>query len=164
MKARQFYLTILIMFAMTMMAMAQPGPGRGEGRHGADDGPGLRASHMNLPDLTDAQKEKMNELRTANMKVILQKRNQVHEKMSRLQTLQTAEKADMKAINSLIDQMAAIKADMARQRAAHRQQVRALLTDEQRVIFDSRPHREHRGEGKRHFRKGRGQRNCPCAE
>jgi len=165
MKGKHIYLSLILIFGFVFMAFAQPGPGRGEGRRWSDDGPGFKAKCMNLPNLTDEQKEKMAELRTENMKVLLEKRNLVHEKMAKLQTLQTADKADMKAINALIDEIAEVKADMAKQRAAHRQQIRSLLTDEQRVIFDSRPHRGHRaGFGQGHFGKDRGDGKCRWAD
>jgi len=153
-------LTALLFLGFTIMAFAQPGPGRGEGRRWVNEDQGFKHRSMDLPNLTDEQKEKISDLRTENMKVMLQKRNQVHEKMAKLRTLETAEKADMKAINGLIDEISEIKADMAKQQAAHRQQVRKLLTDEQRVIFDSRPHRGHHGAGKGHSGKRSGQGNC----
>ena len=160
MKGNRFYLSIIVLLSFVLMAFAQPGQGRGEGRRWSDDGPGFKEKCMNLPNLTDEQKEKMQQLRTENMKIMLEKRNLVHEKMAKLQTLQTADKADMKAINALIDEIAVVKADMAKQHAAHRQQIRNLLTDEQRVIFDSRPHGHRGGFGQGSFGKGRGEGNC----
>jgi hypothetical protein len=40
-------------------------------------------------------------------------------------------------INGLIDEMAVIKTKMAKERAANHQEVRKLLTEEQRIKFDS---------------------------
>jgi Spy/CpxP family protein refolding chaperone len=161
MKDRRVYLSVLLILTFSLMAFAQPGTGRGEGRRWANDGPAFKERCMNLPNLTDEQKEKISDLRTKNMKVMLEKRNIFNEKRAKLQTLQTADKADMGAINALIDEIAEVKADMAKQRAAHRQAIRSLLTDEQKVIFDSRPHRGPRdGFGRGHLGKGRGEGSC----
>jgi Spy/CpxP family protein refolding chaperone len=162
MKATRVYLAALLILGFTIMAFAQPGPGRGEGRRWDNDGPGFKQRGMDLPDLTDQQKEKIADLRMQNMKIMLQQRNQVQEKMAKLRTLETAEKADINAINGLIDEISEIKADMAKQQAAHRQQVRSLLTDEQKVIFDSRPGKGHHGAEKGHFGKRSRKGNCRC--
>ena len=61
----------------------------------------------------------------------------MQEKRAKLQTLRTAKNVDMKAINNLIDEKAMLKADQMKARAAHHQEIRSLLTDEQRIIFDS---------------------------
>jgi Spy/CpxP family protein refolding chaperone len=166
MKVIRIYLSLLLLFGFALMAFAQPGPGRGEGKRWMQDNDGPKGRYLNLPDLTDEQKEKISQFRTENMKVMLEKRNIVQEKMARLHTLQTAEKADMKAINSLIDEVSQIKADMAKQRAAHHQKIRSILSDEQRVIFDSRPQMGHQGGfGQGHFgKKGRGEGNCRYAD
>ena len=153
-------LAALLFLGFTIMAFAQPGPGRGEGKRWTDEGPGFKHRAIDLPDLTDEQKEKIADLRTEHMKVMLQKRNQVQEKMAKLRTLETAEKADLNAINGLIDEVSDVKADIAKLQAAHRQKVRSLLTDEQRVIFDSRPGKGPHGTGHGHFGKRSGEGNC----
>lgn len=165
MKVTRAYLSIFFMLSFVLMAYAQPGPGRGEGRGWRGNNEGFQGRHMNLPNLTDEQKDQIAKLRTENMKTMLQNRNLLQEKMAKLNTLQTADKPDMKAINTLIDETAALKATMAKAQAAHRQQVRSLLTDEQRVIFDSRPHRGWgEGPGKGFRGKGQGKGNCPCRQ
>ena len=55
-----------------------------------------------------------------------------------MRTLTTAESPDMKAINKLIDENAKLRADLAKQRAANHQEFRKILTEEQRIKFDSR--------------------------
>jgi Spy/CpxP family protein refolding chaperone len=75
---------------------------------------------------------------------MLKFRNQMGEKSAQLQTLRTAEKADMNAINKTIDEIGLIKTQMMKERENHLQQVRGVLTDSQRTQFDTR-----RGAGKK---------------
>jgi Spy/CpxP family protein refolding chaperone len=89
-----------------------------------------------IPDLTEAQQKKIEELKLAHQKNMLQFRNQLAEKNSHLQTLRTADKADMTAINKTIDEIGAIRIQMMKERESHLQQVRAQLTDSQRLQFD----------------------------
>ena len=90
-----------------------------------------------IPDLTEDQEEQIQSLRTDYLKAILPMRNELAEMNARLQTLSTADNADMSQINGLIEDMGAIKMQMMKAGAAHRQEIRKLLTDEQRVVFDS---------------------------
>lgn len=112
-----------------------------------------------LPDLTDKQKEEMKTLRTAHMKEMLPLKNELNEERAKLQTLTTAEKVDMNAVNAQIDKMSAIKTKLAKKRQAHKQSIRNILTDEQRVIFDS--HSGKGGNGKKgHGMHGNGGQGC----
>lgn len=98
------------------------------------------AEHMPmLPDLTEKQKEQIKQLRTEHMKAMLPLKNQLMEKKARLHTLSTGEKVDMKAINDMIEEIGAIKTKIMKEQAAHRQEVRKLLTTEQRLMFDTHP-------------------------
>ena len=90
-----------------------------------------------IPDLTEEQEEQMQTLRTDHLKAILPMRNELAEMNARLQTLSTADNADMSQINGLIEEMGALKMQMMKAGVAHRQEIRKLLTDEQRVVFDS---------------------------
>ena len=90
-----------------------------------------------IPDLTEDQEEQMQTLRTDHLKAILPMRNELAEMNARLQTLSTADNADMSQINGLIEEMGALKMQMMKAGVAHRQEIRKLLTDEQRVVFDS---------------------------
>lgn len=96
-------------------------------------GPGM---FMNIPDLTDAQQTQLKEMRTAQMKTIMPLKNELKEKQAHLQTLQTADNPNMSEINALIDEIGKIKTNMAKKHAAFRQEVRKILTDDQRVYFD----------------------------
>ena len=127
----------------------------------------LRSSHRGhgmhsmygIPNLTEDQKNKIKELRTPLHKEILPLRNQLDEKKAHLKTLQTAEKADLKSINSTIDEMTPLQSQIMKKHAAHTQAVRALLTDDQRIAFDmrasaGRKFHQHRRMGSEHGKRG----------
>lgn len=145
MKTRAISVLVLA-FLMTFSSniFAQRGQGKGYGRGG-----GI-CNH--IPNLTDAQKEKITKFRTAHQKEMLQFRNQMQEKKAQLQTLSTADNPNINSINSKIDEIGTVKVKMMKQRESFRQSVRKELNEEQRVAFDT--HFCNR-KGK-HGRKGRG--------
>jgi Spy/CpxP family protein refolding chaperone len=102
----------------------------------------------NIPDLTEVQQNKIDDLRVTHQKKMLNNRNQMMEKRARLNTLRTADKADMNVINKLVDEIGVLHTSMMKEKEAHHQAVRGLLTEKQRVFFDSQ-----KGRG---FRDGRG--------
>ncbi len=91
-----------------------------------------------IPDLTEDQQKSLQDFRTAHLKEMQEGRNKLAEKRARLQTLRTSDNTDMSAINKTIDEMSAIRAEMQKERENHFQDVRSILTEEQRVHFDSR--------------------------
>lgn len=146
-------LSALFIFAAMSMVQAQPyGPGA--------NGKGYKHAAL---DLSEAQEKQIEELRTAHAKEMLPLRNTLNEKEARLQTLRTAEKYDKAAVEKVLTEISNIKLQMAKSREAHRQDVRALLTDEQRVKFDMHAGPHHRmGHRGPHGNKGRGFRgDCP---
>ncbi len=94
--------------------------------------------HMSMPDLTEEQVVKIKELKTTHMKAMLKSKNELNEKHARLKTLQTAETVDMNKINKVIEEIGSIKTEMAKKRAALHQEIRELLSEEQRVHFDAK--------------------------
>lgn len=114
-----------------------------------------------IPDLTEDQQTKIEALRVDHLKEMTALRNQTNELRAKKQTLMTSDKANMNEINSVIDQMTDLQNKKMKASAKHQQDVRNLLTDDQKVYFDSRPNRGHRngrgmGSGNRG---GRGQGN-----
>ena len=87
--------------------------------------------------LSDQQREELKKIRTERMKESTKMRNLLKEKHAKLESLQTADKPDMKEINRVIDEIAAIQAQDMKAQAAARQKIRSLLTEEQRVYFDA---------------------------
>ena len=136
---------------LTFSLMAQRG--YNPGRFNADK-PGMGHFCQAIPDLTPEQEQQINELRTMQIKGMNDFRSDLGIKLAELQKLQTSENVEMDQINTKIDEIGKINTEMAKKRAAHIQKVRALLTDEQRVIFDSRHgkpgHGMRRGMGRFH--------------
>jgi len=87
--------------------------------------------------LDEKQREEISKIRTEELKERTKTRNLLNEKRAKLETLQTADKPDIKEINKVIDEIAAIQAQEMKAQAAGRQKVRSLLTDEQRVYYDA---------------------------
>ena len=109
-----------------------------------------------IPDLTEDQENKIEVLRVDNLKEMNTLRNQMGELRARKHTLMSSDNSDMKEINSVIDQMTDVHNKMMKTSAKHQQSVRGLLTEEQKVYFDSRPMGDHHGKGGRNARGGRG--------
>lgn len=99
---------------------------------------------LRIPDLTDSQKAKIKALNIKYGKLDLPLKNQLGEKMAHLRTVSTADKVSLNEIYSIIDDIGALKIKIMKNRAALTQKVRALLTDEQRLMMDSRPMKHHR--------------------
>lgn len=101
-----------------------------------------------IPDLTEDQESKIKDLRIDHLSEMNDFRNQINELRAKKHTLMTSDNSDLNEINSVIDQMTAVQNKMMKNRAKHRQEVRGLLTDDQKVLFDSRPmHRKGQGKG-----------------
>jgi len=137
-KLNQIVIITMLMLPFTVTAQ-QRGNGPGNGGNGDQiqrrDGSGMMAA---IPDLTAEQQDKIKTIHLNMMKESLPIKNKLGENKAKMKTLQTADNPDMKAINTLIDESAKLEADLKKKRAANHQEVRKLLTDEQRVIFDSR--------------------------
>ncbi len=106
--------------------------------------PGHEKGKMAGLELTADQQTKIEALHLSLQKELLPIKNQLKEKKAHLNTLMTAEKADMTAINTTIDEIGAFKVQIMKKEAAHKQEIRKLLTDEQRIKFDLK----HQGEGR----------------
>ncbi|MDD5572129.1 MAG: periplasmic heavy metal sensor [Bacteroidales bacterium] len=113
------------------------------------------AETKDMLQLTPEQKTKMKDLKVAKMKETLPIKNQLGEKKAHLRTLSTSAKPDMIEINKTIDEIGALHTQLMKKNAAHQQEVRKILTDDQRIIFDLRMSMEkksmkHKKTGKPH--------------
>ena len=112
-----------------------------------------RAAKHATSNLSADQKKKMAELRTQLKKDILPLKNQLGEKKAKMRTLETADKADIAAINALIDEIQSLQGKIMKLHATQRQEIRKMLTPEQRVDFDlkgMRKEKKHRKGKKGH--------------
>jgi Spy/CpxP family protein refolding chaperone len=151
-----FYFPLALILFFTIESQGQ------RGMRGNADG------DCRIPDLTEEQSLKIEELRTQQLAATNQHRARMNELRARKRSLSIAENPDMNAINKVIDEMESLRSGHFKAVAAHRQAVRGILTAEQRTYFDSRPRmapgegKMQRGDGRRgdrrsdHGQQGRG--------
>lgn len=87
--------------------------------------------------LTEDQRSKMKTLKLQLQKEMLPIKNEIGENSARIRSLSTLDKVDLKAINKIIDENGALKTNIAKLLMSNRQQVRVILNEEQRIIFDT---------------------------
>ncbi|MEA5004831.1 MAG: Spy/CpxP family protein refolding chaperone [Rikenellaceae bacterium] len=138
-------LSLLIMFAIVATLSAQethkemrktmmPATERGY----------MKADPQKLaPKFTDDQKKQMADFKLAHDKQMIQINNMLGEKKAQLKTLQLAEKPDMKKINAKIDEITDLINQKMKISADHRNKVRSILTEEQKVRMDMMHERQH---------------------
>lgn len=161
---KRFGIILLATFMVSTLVVNAQGPRfRATAGNGNGYGNGTRCAMLNL---TADQQKQIDALRVKHIKEVTPLQNDLREMHAKLITLRTAEKPDLNAINSLIDQISSTKATLMKKRVAHRAEVSALLTAEQRVIFNSHS-RMGRGRGMgrgmgrgRGMRRGRGMGMC----
>ena len=131
--------SIMIIAAIMIVTSAVFAQGNKDTHKSRGEGP-----LMNIPDLTDDQKEKIKEIRTEHMKEMLPVKNELKEKEAKLRTVSTGENVSLENIYAVIDEIGELKIKMAKKRAAFKFEVRNQLTDDQKVYFDTHgPKRHH---------------------
>lgn len=115
--------------------------------------PDEQSRMLNIPGLTDQQKEQINKIRLQTQKEALPIRNDMREKRARLNTLSTAEKADLNEINKVVEQIGDLQTQLMKKREAAKQQVRSLLNEEQKLYYDTHQRSMRHS---RHGKRGRG--------
>lgn len=88
-------------------------------------------------DLSAEQQEQIEEIRLNGQKGMLPLRNNLQEKNARLTTLTTSDEYNEKAVNELIAEISELRGAMMIMQNNNRQQIRELLTESQRVKFDT---------------------------
>ena len=86
---------------------------------------------------TDEQKESMKKIKMESMKKMKPIHDQLRELGARQKTLTTAEKPDFAGIDKNIEKMGQLKIQLAKLMERSKQEVRALLTEEQRLMMDT---------------------------
>jgi len=92
-----------------------------------------------LPDFTDEQKEKIKKSDLKQMEAMTPLRNQMREKKVRLMTMLTTMPMNQKDADQVADEIGKLEAAILKQQIRHDQELRAILTPEQQIIFDTRP-------------------------
>lgn len=115
-----------------------------------------QGQQMRLPNLTEEQKEQIKAIRLNGQKEALPLRNELMEKKARLRTLTTSEDYNEKSVNNTIDDISELEASLMKLRQNHRQEVREILTEEQRIVFDSASQRgKRKGNNDQRGKRGR---------
>lgn len=140
-----FSMLVLLTFVLTLSAQEQKQEQRkviinkGEGM--------MKANPAQLvPQFTPEQKKQIAEFKLTLQKEMIQLNNQLNEKQAQLKTLQQVEKPDMKSIYAKIDEITTIQNKKLKANALNKNNIRSILTDEQRVKFDM-----NNGNPPRHF-------------
>lgn len=141
---------ILLFFAPLSILLTAQSPKTSQG-----DMPPPPHPRYHLPDLTNEQKEAIKKREVSFLKGLVEKQNQIRAKEAKLKALTTAESPNMSAIHTMIDEIGKIKADIAKNRIQTDMDIRKLLNEEQRLVFDTRPMHpphppHHKGHGKPH--------------
>jgi Spy/CpxP family protein refolding chaperone len=102
---------------------------------------GNRPNNQNVKDqleLTDDQKEKIEEIKLVSGKESIQRRNMLRELEAQLTTSLTQENVEQKKANSIIDEIGKLKTEIRKNQVDTHLKIRELLTDRQKLIFDQR--------------------------
>lgn len=134
MKTKHFFTTAAVSALLLIASFNVNAQPRQERQRGQDK---VLMMDQCIPGLTEEQKTKINDLRTAHMKEVTPVKNVLAEKQARLNTLTAADKSDMVEVNKTIDEIAKLKGDLMKMRVSHQAKVKALLTDEQKVYFNA---------------------------
>lgn len=124
------------------LSVSAQGPGQGQ-RPNQGSGDKQEESRVDqflrgIPNITPEQTSKVKELHLQFMKGANGLHTRIGEKEAHLQTLATDDKPDMKAIDLTIDEIHALKGQLAKLRMKLRMDIRQLLTPDQRIVFDRR--------------------------
>ncbi len=119
--------TMLLIGNATMAQANRPGNCKGQ----------MNSKMTTIPDLSSDQQSQIKTLRIKAQKEALSLRNELKEKRAHLQSLSTSDKANQKEIDNEIDKISEIQAKLMKIRAKLRQDIRNILTEEQRVYFDT---------------------------
>ena len=93
---------------------------------------------LDIPGLTGEQQDQIRDLRLQQLERTTRHRSSMDELRAEKRSRMIGDDADIEAIHHLIDQMTELRNARLKENVEHRQAIRELLTDEQRVIFDSR--------------------------
>jgi len=151
----------LALLLMTVLGLnGQPGNQRNQGMRPDMNNqmpmmsaPQRIAKELNL---TDEQKDAFKKIMLAMQKEIKPIRNEIGEAAAHLKTLASVDKPDINAINKSIDKIGALKIEIAKIRLRDLLDMRALLTDEQRLKAEAMKAKRKQGMGQRLGRQGMG--------
>jgi len=92
-----------------------------------------------IPGLLPEQKEKIQQANLQQLKVVTPLRNQIREKSARLNALLTTQPVNFKEADLLADDIGQLRASIMKHQIKHDQELRAILTPDQQILFDAKP-------------------------
>ena len=125
MKHHMFTFSLVIAMALTISAFSQHGSGHESG-----------GKMMKMLDLTEEQQANIQELRLAHKKEVLPLKAKLKTLESNLKLEMTAESFDEAQARKIVEEMGTLRMEMHMNRLLHKQDVRNMLTPEQRQKFD----------------------------
>jgi Spy/CpxP family protein refolding chaperone len=99
---------------------------------------GCLNAYFGIMDLTPDQKTKIDDLKLQHMKVVTPLKDQLKEKQAKINTLLDADNSDPIAINTAIDEFTNITNQLIKKKAEFQISIRNILTDKQKIVFDSK--------------------------
>ena len=115
--------------------MAQP---RNANRNFQKPGQNFQERSPMALDLTDEQTEQLKEVWLQHTKNTLEIKNKLGVLVAEYKGLITGDDQDLKEIDKNIDERQSLRSDLMKMNSRNRLEVRDLLTDEQKIMFDSR--------------------------
>ncbi len=134
---KKIYFTLIIL-GVAVTLKAQNPAFEGRGYMGANP-------QRTMPQMTAEQQESIKSINLEFRKELNEINNLLGEKRAQLRILVHKDNADMRAVNKKIDEISALQARKLKATTEKLVKTRALLTDEQKVMFDSRSHMKNRG-------------------
>jgi Spy/CpxP family protein refolding chaperone len=123
-------IAVVALFGLSLSLMAQP-PQRQHEFHKRD------YVGIAMMDLTEAQKADVKEIQIARMKEVQPLKDELNINRAKLNALVNKDNPDMKKIVSLAEANGKIMTNIHIKQIESKIRVRALLTDEQKVIYDA---------------------------
>lgn len=136
------FMMALILIGTMSFAQRAPRAERGEERPNKERSHERMADHL---DLTDEQQQQMKDLRLAHLKKTSETQSQMKIKKAELEAAIKSEKS----VDQLIDEIGKLENKLLEARIKHRIDMRNVLDDDQKIVFDQmadrQPRRGHHG-------------------
>ena len=139
---------IILLFGISLGLMAQP-----QMRNRQFNSGECRA--LTIMNLTEDQETQIREIHLAGANEIQSMKDELQINKAKINALVKKDDPDMKEITSLVETNGKIRTEMRVKQIDNRLKVRALLTDEQKIIFDARGNMGKGRMGMANLRQGR---------
>ncbi len=135
MKAKSLIISGFLAVTFLMLPVGEAFSQRGQNM--SRQGTGISELCATIPNITEEQRSQLSQLRTEHQRKMHSFRDQVDANRTQHRELMKSENVDMGAINALQNERKTIRSQMEQKFQEHNQNVRSLLTEEQRAVFDS---------------------------